>query len=159
MKHLPQILLVFTTLTMTSCSTDSGLKPGKWHTANVTKVMAFRLNWDKKISFPGIIDQDGELNSTRIPQDGVQLTNAQITALEAAVTGGDPGRPVVDCFYPHHAFVWYGASGEILGHIDVCFLCSHIAGAPPGPAGTGDMDALKELVSELGIPLTNTDWK
>jgi len=104
---------------MTSCSTDSGLKPGKWHTANVTKVMAFRLNWDKKISFPGIIDQDDELNSSRIPQDGVQLTNAQITALEAAVTGGDP----------------------------------------PGPASTGDMDALKELVSDLGIPLTNPDWK
>ena len=57
--------------------------------------------------FPSIIDQDGELNSTRIPQDGIQLTNAQVTALEAAVTGGDTGRPVADCFYPHHAFVWY----------------------------------------------------
>ncbi|MDG1139453.1 MAG: hypothetical protein P8N49_08045 [Opitutales bacterium] len=63
------------------------------------------MNWENEQSFACILDRDGNLNSTRIPHDGFLLTDEQITTLEAAVT---EVHPVADCFYPPHAFIFYG---------------------------------------------------
>ncbi|MEM7698809.1 MAG: hypothetical protein AAF236_10430 [Verrucomicrobiota bacterium] len=142
----------------TSCIKDSGSKPGEWHFTNFSEVRAFRLNWEDEDAFDRILDQDGNLNPTRLPKDGVVLTDAQITALEAAVTGEHPDHPVAACFYPHHAFIFYGETGEIIGHINICFLCSNYSGDPPGFASNWNLAALRDIFDDIGMPLSNPDW-
>jgi hypothetical protein len=144
-------------LMASSCSTDSRSQPGKWH-FTFKEVRAFRLNWEDEQSVARILDRDGNLNPTRIPQDGFVLTNEQITTLEAAVTGDHPNHPIADCLYPHHAFIFYGESGEIVGHIDICFLCTNYSGEPQGYAGNWNLVALRKLFSDMEIPLSNPDW-
>jgi len=157
MKTFLRATLGVIVLMASSCSRDSGSKPGKWH-FTFKEVRAFRLNWEDEQSVARILDRDGNLNPTRIPQDGFVLTNEQITTLEAAVTGDHPDHPIADCLYPHHAFIFYGESGEIVGHIDICFLCSNYSGEPQGYAGNWNLVALRKLFSDMGIPLSNTDW-
>lgn len=139
-------------------SNSSTSKPGAWHFSGFSEVRAFRLNWDDKYAFDRIINQDGSLNVTRMPKKGVLLTNKQVGQLEAAVTGVHPDHPVALCFYPHHAFVFYNDSREIVGHINVCFLCSNYSGEPKGFADNWNLDELRKLISDLGLPLSNPDW-
>jgi hypothetical protein len=133
-------------------------KGGAWHFTGFTEVRAYRLNWDDEYSFDKILTNDGALNTTRQPTDGVVLNESQEKRLEAAVTGSHPDHPVAACFYPHHAFLFFGAEGKIVGHIDVCFLCSNYAGYPKGFASSWDLDAIRSLVEDLGMPTHNKDW-
>ena len=157
MKTFLRAILGVIVLMASSCSRDSGSEPVKWH-FTFNEVRAFRLNWENEQSVARILDGEGNLNPTRIPQDGFVLTNEQITTLGAAVTGEHSDHPIADCFYPHHAFIFYGESGEIVGHIDICFLCSNYSGEPQGYAGNWNLVALRKLFLDMGIPLSNTDW-
>lgn len=141
-----------------SCTTDSDPKNGGWHFTNFSEVRAFRLNWEDEQSFAKVLDGDGKLNPTRLPEEGILLTDEQVAALEAAITREHPEHPVAACFYPHHAFVFFADSGEIVGHINICFICSSYSGSPQGFAETWDLEALRALIEDLGLPLSNPDW-
>ena len=145
-----------------SCSSDSEAPAesveGSWHFSNFSKVRAFRLNWNDESSFDRIIDQDGKLNSTRLPLEGVVLSEDQVSQLEAAVTGSHPMHPVAACFYPHHAFIFYDDAGKIVGDINICFLCSNYSGMPEGFAQQWNLEALADLVQDIGMPLRNPEW-
>lgn len=144
-------------MVMTSCSNTS--KSGKWHFSGFNEVRAYRLNWEDEHSMDPIVNQDGSLNPTRIPEDGIRLTEAQVKRLEAAVTGSHPAHPVAACFYPHHAFVFFNGSKEIVGHINICFLCSNYTGQPAGYAVLWNLSELKELIGDIGMPLRNAKWR
>ncbi|MBP83023.1 MAG: hypothetical protein CMO61_04150 [Verrucomicrobiales bacterium] len=146
-------------LMITSCANDS--QPDRWRFSDPLEVRAFRMNWEDKVSFDRILNPDGSLNATRIPEAGIILTGKQVAKLKAAVTGTHPKRPVVDCFWPHHAFVFYNGSEEIVGQINICFLCSNHShsGEPSGLAGSWDFDELAELVTNIGLPIQNSNWK
>lgn len=131
---------------------------GKWHFGGFKEVRAYRINWDDEYSFDKIIGPDGKLNGTRLPAGGVALDQAQIGKLEAAVTGTHPDHPVAACFYPHHAFLFYDESGAVIGHINICFLCSNYDGAPKGFASSWDLEALESLIREIGLPIRNEEW-
>ena len=152
LKTLPVILAVM----ITSCTHVS--KPGAWHFSGFSEVRAFRLNWDDKHSLDPILNQDGSLNVTRMPDTGMSLTDEQVEKLEAAVTGTHPEHPVADCLYPHHAFVFYDGSGKIVGHINLCFLCSNYSGEPSGFSINWNLDELAEIFTEIGMPLHNPNW-
>ena len=89
-----------------SCTkpTENEQVAGTWHLSGFTEVRAYRLNWEDEDSLHPILTEDGSLNSTRIPKDGIRLTDPQVARLEAAVTGRHAEHPVASCFYPHHAF-------------------------------------------------------
>jgi hypothetical protein len=146
-------------LMITSCANDS--KPDHWRFSGPLEVRAFRMNWEDKVSFDPILNLDGSLNPTRIPEAGIILTGKQVAKLKAAVTATHPERPVVDCFWPHHAFVFYNGSEEIVGQINICFLCSNHShsGEPSGLAGSWDFDELAKLVTDIGLPIRNSNWK
>lgn len=151
-----RLLLLLALPLIASCT--NGSKPGAWHFSGFSEVRAFRLNWEDKHSFDRIINQDGSLNDTRLPEAGIILTDQQVSRLEAAVTGTRPEHPVADCFYPHHAFVFYNESGEIIGHLNICFLCSNYSGEPSGFAASLDFDKLAKIVTDIGMPLRNPNW-
>lgn len=159
-----RILTALVMIMITSCSSNShsnansNSKPGQWHFSGFAEVRAYRLNWDDQDSFNPILNQDGTLNPTRIPKDGLRLTEAQVKRLEAAVTGSHPDHPIAACFYPHHAFIFYGASGKIVGHINICFLCSNYDGQPEGYAKSWNLDELAKLIKDIGMPLRNRKW-
>lgn len=161
MRALFTILVaLFSTMTI-SCTSDSGTSTGTqgtWHFANFSEARAFRLNWDDETSFDQILDQEGKLNATRVPEKGIRLTSEQIRRLEAAVTGSHPEHPVADCFYPHHAFVFFNDAGKVVGNINICFLCSNYRGEPKGYAENWDLGELKNLISDLGMPIRNPEW-
>jgi hypothetical protein len=128
-----------------------------WH-FNFETVRLFRINWDTQYTDRHIIS-GGELNDTREPLYGVKLADAQIKQLEAAVTGSHTDQGLGLCIYPHHAFVFYNADNEIVGNIDICFLCGSFQANPKGYARNWDLLSIAELIHDAGIPLRNPEWE
>ena len=130
----------------------------QWHFDGFTEIRAYRTNWHDKYAFERIRHSSGGLNPTRTPSIGVLLTPAQEEKLKAAVTVKHPDHPVAMCMLPHHAFVFFDASGGIVGSIDLCFICSNYRGSPTGFSSSWDLAALRSLLLELGIPIRNPAW-
>lgn len=130
---------------------------GEWH-FDFQTVRAYRLNWDDEFSMRSILS-GGQLNETRIPQHGIPLSIAQVKRLRNAVTGSHPDRGIGLCIYPHHAFLFFDESDQVVGCIDVCLLCHHFRGTPKGYANRWDLLAVAELLHDLGLPLSNPEWK
>jgi len=129
-----------------------------WPFSGVVAVHAFRINWDDKTSFNPLVDQNGELNSTREPIEGVLLNNEQVKLLKRAVLGNHPPGWVAACHYPHHGFLFTDQQGSIVGSADICFMCSNKRGKPEGFADNWDFEGLKELLQSLDIEITNPEW-
>ena len=122
-----------------------------------SEVRAYRMNWSNEFALMGSI-YEGNLNETMLPQDGVLLTEAQVETLRGAVLTQKPEYTTGMCHYPHHAFLFFGDEGQIVGHYDVCFLCSSVGYAPNGFADSVDYKSLERLVLNLGLPLRNSEW-
>lgn len=132
--------------------------PGRWHFDGWTEVRAYRLNWAEETAIDSILSQDGALNPTRTPEEGIPLTTDQVRRLEKATTGRHPEHQQYACHYPHHAFVFFDSAGSPVGFAQVCFLCGTCYGRPEGFSKYWDLDAIKDLVTELGMPISNPDW-
>lgn len=130
---------------------------GTWH-FDFQTVRLFRINWDDQYTMRHML-HDGELNDTRVPTDGIELTDAQIDQLKAAVTGSYTDVGVGLCNYPHHAFVFYDGDVQIVGSIDVCFLCQSFHARPNGYARNWDLLSIAGLIHDAGMPLRNPRWE
>jgi hypothetical protein len=128
-----------------------------WH-FKFSEVRAFQLNWEDEHATDSII-QDSELNDARFPVGGILLSDNQVELLRHAILRDDSLGGVIGlCRYPHHAFVFYSDGGEVVGHYDLCFLCSNADGSPGTFSTYPDYDALRDLVADLGMPIANPDW-
>ena len=108
---------------------------------------------------PGnLILQKDRLHPEVVNPEGIKLDATQIERLLATFRGKAANGMGVGCFEPHHGFVFYDREGKPVADVTVCFLC--IQGvARPGPAGsmtTWDLDALKRLSQDLGLPVFKT---
>lgn len=139
--------------------TPESIAGGDWGFLQFSEVRAYRLNWDDEYAFEGLVGDNEKLNRTRVPKAGISLNKKQVAQLQQAVTGRHPSHPVAMCFYPHHAFAFYDDRGRVVGHIDVCFLCSNYGGKPNGFADNWDLSKLALLFNELGMPLSNPKWQ
>ncbi len=129
----------------------------RWH-FTFSEVRAYRVNWKDKHSFDPILDNSGKLNPTRIPLNGVKLTEDQALILQKVVYGNHPAHPLAACLYPHHAFLFFDADGSIVGQINICFICYSYHGLPQGFASQWDLAALSELFRQLNMPIKNPRW-
>ncbi|MGB7324568.1 MAG: hypothetical protein WBD31_06835 [Rubripirellula sp.] len=136
---------------------DISHEGGTWH-FDFQTVRLFRINWDDQYTMRHMLT-DGELNDTRVPLDGITLTDAQVRQLEAAVTGTHTDVGIGLCIYPHHAFVFYDAEDQIVGTIDLCFLCNSFHAKPNGYARNWDVLFIAELIHDTGMPLRNPSWE
>ena len=132
-------------------------EPVPWH-FEFTEVRAFRINWDSEYPRNGILVGD-DLNESRQPKDGIILSDQQVEQLARAIMEGKPNDPFGMCHYPHHSLVFYSSDGEIVGHYDICFLCSSAWGNPNGFEIVPDFPLLRELFKSLEVPIANPDWK
>ena len=131
--------------------------PAPWH-FKFSEVRVFQLNWEDAHSMDSIMQESG-LNDTRFPVNGILLSDDQVESLRCAILKDDSmGGVTGACRYPHHAFVFYSESGEIVGYYDLCFLCPNGGGYPGDFSTFPDYDALRDLVSSLGMPIANPDW-
>lgn len=135
---------------------ETPLEPAPWHFAFST-VRAYQLNWEDKYSFDSIV-QGELLNDTRLPRDGILLSDTQVESLRHTILNRKEEGVIGMCRYPHHAFVFFGSDNQVVGHYDVCFLCSNAGGAPGDFSGFPDYDALRSLVTDLGMPIANPEW-
>lgn len=131
---------------------------GNWH-FEFAAIRAYRMNWEDPHSFDRIINYEDVLNKTRLPEEGVALSQKQIVKLGAAVTEDHSEHSTTECFYPHHAFLFYDKNGAIVGHLDVCFKCSKFEGEPEGFSDNGDFEALESLFGDMDIPIHNGNWQ
>ena len=160
MRPIRKVLFLLVLLMTPGCQNQnmSQHTGGTWHFDGIAEIRAYRLNWDDPHAFGSIITPKGNLNSTRLPEVGIPLNKEQEGKLQAAVTGTHLSHPVAACFYPHHAFVFFDDSGKIIGHVDICFICSNYRGSPTGFADRWDLESLEQLVLDLGMPKANEEW-
>ncbi len=156
--RLTLVLLVLSVFASCHAPEEGSKQSGDWHFSGLEEVRAYRLNWEDPYSFNKILDEKGELNRTRLPEEGVLLNEAQLKRLKAAVTGTHPHHLRAACFYPHHAFVFFDSEGTVVGHINICFQCSNYDGTPAGFADKWDVESIRCLVEDLGMPIRNEKW-
>jgi len=137
---------------------------------NFAEVRAYRINWDDlesmeslwhppsdSVDTPATVD---DLNPTRLPVDGVRLTDKQVARLRNAVCGYRSSHTQASCFWPHHAFLFLDEEGKIVASFSVCFRCSTYYGKPDEAfARIWNLKALRALVEDdLGMPIANPAW-
>jgi hypothetical protein len=132
------------------------VRPGKvvdkttWP-GDVKRIVAVTYDFERDKIDDVVID--GRLHKG-IFMTSADLTPEQTEKLYSAITGTHTHQKGAVCFQPHHGFVFYGASGEILGSISLCFGCVGYRHAPQGEVSkVFDIKALEELVMELKMPI------
>lgn len=99
---------------------------------------------------------NGKLSSGIINKSGAPLTPNQIQRLVRAITRKPPRViDLVQCFRPHHAFIFYDVRHKPVAWVDVCFECGNAKAHPePFKFHYPDMKVLLSLCREL--KLSNT---
>jgi hypothetical protein len=81
-----------------------------------------------------------------------RLTPDQGRRLREILTKALPAQETLGCYYPHHAFIFYDGSGKPVAGFEVCFGCGNWLSRPEGLPEAIGLDALKNLVNEVGLP-------
>ena len=87
------------------------------------------------------------------------LNGEQAASVLEATTSGRERLPVMECYEPHHAFVFYTNTGKPVGCVEICFTCNSWKISPEGNAlesfdGFCDLPRFAKLFVEFGLPLT-----
>lgn len=89
------------------------------------------------------------------------LAAPAIERLKDCVFKSSSTTPTMDCYEPHHLFVFYTSTGQAVAGIEVCFTCSRVKLFPPikdtlDDTGneTSDLLALAHLLEEHGLSLS-----
>jgi hypothetical protein len=103
--------------------------------------------------------EDGSLHKGVIREYTKRLSNEEVSLLSKIVTGKHPSRGGGFCgFRPHHGFIFYGKDDKVLGHLEICFLCSDYLSRPwEGLSSNWDLNGLRTLVTSLGLPILKDD--
>lgn len=125
-----------------------------WPPRHYAEVRAYLYNFDNKDGASCVTD--GRLSPSIVNPGGVRLSSAQVDALIAATTGKHPAHPVGGCYIPHHAYVWHGTSGRIVGWVELCFGCLDYRASSPAAPENFDIERLRKLTVETGLPILRT---
>ena len=99
------------------------------------------------------------------------LSKAELERLESCVTGSRNGNWGALCYAPHHGFVFYDENDQILGHLEICFMCQNYKYAPrtetqmeqgKGPlSGNWDLQGMKKIFEQMSFPVLDhpEKWK
>jgi hypothetical protein len=96
---------------------------------------------------------NGRMHKGVMDPKGVKLTQPQVAQLMNAITVSHGKQDRTPCYKPHHAFVFYDASGRPVGVFEMCFGCNKFKETPDGLPEYVDTPALYSLCQELGLPL------
>lgn len=96
---------------------------------------------------------NGRMHKGVMDPAGVKLSASQVNRLLEALTVSQDKQARTPCYKPHHAFVFYGAKGEVVALFEMCFGCNKFVATPDGLPEYVDTGALYQLTGELGLPL------
>ncbi len=147
-----------TLLATLAIATAQAKEPARqWPPVEAKHVVGYCYDYTKdprgsSISFP-----DGSLHQGVIRATTVRLTGDQTKILmEMLNKDVEQVRREVDCYDPHHAFVFYDGDWKVLASIDICFMCSDYAARPVGASERINLRALSAFCRDLGLPLLKT---
>lgn len=88
-----------------------------------------------------------------------RLTPEQAKGVIATASADVPRLPPMECYQPHHVFVFYSKTEKPVACLEVCFTCNAAKLRPSAdPADVKlyryDQNALAKMVAELKLPLT-----
>jgi hypothetical protein len=84
-------------------------------------------------------------------ENGLILSAADRVRFEDTLRFVATPEEMAMCFVPHHFFRYFDNKGKQVGEVEVCFCCAGTA-ARGSEILDADMEALKDLVLELGEP-------
>ena len=98
--------------------------------------------------------------STRIVKSGTLKHEAAEEVIRGS-TKGTERHPIMECYEPHHIFVFYDYDGSPVAAIEVCFSCNRVKMTPEvramggrfGPFETADLAGLARVATEAGLDL------
>jgi hypothetical protein len=98
--------------------------------------------------------------STRIVKSGVLKHEAAEQVIRGS-TQGTKRHPIMECYEPHHIFVFYDYDGRPVAAIEVCFSCNRVKMTPEvrvrggtfGPFETADLAGLAKIATEARLDL------
>jgi hypothetical protein len=123
----------------------------KWPGKPFTEVRAYCYDYTAEKA--GSFFINGRMHSGVMDPKGVKLSPAQVTTLVTALTSSQDKQARTPCYKPHHAFVFYGAGGEVVALFEMCFGCNKFVATPTSLPEYVDTAALYQLTKELGLPL------
>jgi hypothetical protein len=156
-----RVVLIITIAFLVGCG-DSREAPQQdekwpWHIDGVTEVRAFFINPEEPSAFTPLVLDNGGLNPTRQPTEGIALRKDQEMRIREALFRERPPYPMAACFYPHHSLLLFNESGDAIGDIDICFQCNQHASSAEGLAKFIDLAVIAQIMEELGFPIIVED--
>lgn len=106
---------------------------------------------------------DGRLHKGVINKAGVKLSPNQLKRLIKAIAKQPLPKkilPLADCYWPHHGFVFFDETGQILAHAEVCLQCNRHRGYKILELSYyWDLKDIRKLIGELKLPIFEDDKK
>jgi hypothetical protein len=125
-----------------------------WPSETFKHVVAYCYDFSKDSRGSAITFPDGSLHKGVIRATTVRLEELQVSKLRSLIsTDSDTEHRNVDCYDPHHAFVFYDAEWKVIASVDVCFLCDDYQARPMGISKSIDLAALETFTRNLGLPM------
>lgn len=132
----------------------AGEKRKLWPAEAFARVEAYCYDYTQDRRGTSITFPDGTLHRGVIVSRTVKLDDAQILKLRKLLTEeSEEEFGEVDCYDPHHAFVFYDVEGKVMASVDICFLCEDHMARPKGTAKNADLIALEKFCRDLGLPM------
>ncbi len=151
---LPVLCLLSSCVTYNGVGAKAAPAPGTkvaWPGMVFAEVRAFC--YDYTAEEPKSFFINGRMHRGVMDADGVKLTADQTQRLVAALTVSQGKQSRTPCYKPHHAFVFYDASGKVVAVFEMCFGCNKFVETPNGLPEYVDTPALFALCQELRLPL------
>lgn len=117
----------------------------KWPGVRFSEVRAYA--WPADTETEAVILPDKSLMAGVLNENGALLTSQEVQRLRSAVTGRHADHPVMACYTPHNAFVFYGAGKKPVAFVEICFSCFVYRAEPEGSAKNWDLLSLARIFS------------
>ena len=145
---------------LASCAGNSRFSPGpspepgtrvNWPGVPYTEVRGYCYDYTAELSRHIFVGE--RMHKGVMDPKGVKLTKAQTQRLLDAITISQPKAYAGGCYKPHHAYVFYDASGKKVAVFEMCFACNEYVSTPDGLPRYINRTALWQLTKDVGLPL------
>ncbi len=125
-----------------------------WPGVEFAHVAAYCYDYTRDERGSPIVFKDRTLHKGIIQATTVRLSPPQIETLRTLVATESDEDGEVECYDPHHAFVFYDRDWKPVAWIDICFFCDDWSAVPKeGSAEIIDLQKLERFCREIGLPV------
>ncbi|RYD40530.1 MAG: hypothetical protein EOP85_14085 [Verrucomicrobiaceae bacterium] len=132
---------------------QAGEDASPWPPENVAHVVAYVYDHTQDSRGSRPVFPDGSLHKGIIRSTTARLTGEQAKVLLQTVSQAYDDAEEEDCYYPHHAFVFYGADWKPVGWFAVCWECSSYQSSSAKAPDLIDVRPIRKLTNELAMPV------